>query len=273
MPMREDRIMPIANKWVTALCFRGRHIVFASAIALLGPVPSARASITDVVSPPNITLPSSAIADSYGTVLTVAELAGNSGKGIFAESETNALVSLLKALDKNGKALAGSAARGTHLALASNSTKMAAVPTARSQLAALNDFSQTIELSNRLLGRQNATGAFDTSLRYLCADKIYSDLYPHGTGWNNHAYADCSQGGQLDPDRLAHALTNVPVPPVPPPGDTGGGFVLIPCSGSISNVSSMTIGPAVVMSPTMTSAGPTIASLSSFTSQLGRGHR
>jgi hypothetical protein len=254
-----------ADKCVTTQRYPNGRVIFASIVALLGLISSAQAAIPAINPPPPVMSPASATADNFGPVLSIAELAAASGKGLFVVAETNALVSLLNDVDRSGNA------SGQQRMVASNGR--AAVPTTRLQLAALDGFSSTSELSNRLLQTQSAAGgSFDASLHYLCSDKIYSDFYPTGTGWNNHTYArGCDPGGTLDPERPNRMLTNVPVPTLPPPGDPGG-FVIIPCGGSIANVSSMTIGPSVT-GPTLASAMPNIQSLSSFTSLLGRGHR
>jgi hypothetical protein len=234
--------------------YRCRRTVVVSIVALLGLIPSAQAALPSVEPLPAIASPSATIADGFGTVLSLAELAAQSGKGFFGVPD--AIAQLL--IDT------GSARQLVFDA--------AGAPTARPQLAALDIYLQTPELTNRVLQHQSATGAFDSSLRYLCADKIYSDLYPNGTGWNNHAYAGCEPGGGVNPNKPSGSLvTNLPVP-IRPPVDPGPGYALIPCGGSIANISSMTIGPATATQAIAFSM-PTVASLSSFTSLLGRGHR
>lgn len=257
--------MLIANKCIEVPRYPGRRMIVASVVALIGLIPSARAAIPEIEPPPPAVSPASTIADSFGSVLSVAELAAAAGKGLFARADTNVLISLLTAIDNNGRTVGEAAAPDLQHARGAGGMGMAAIPTAGIQVAALDGFSPTAELNNHLLQSQNATVALDASLRYLCSDKIYADIYPSGTGVNNHAYSGCGAGGGLDPDRPSPTLTNLPVPSSPPPNNPGGGYTIIPCGGSIANISSMTIGPS--------GAAPTIASLSSFTSLLGRGHR
>lgn len=247
--------MPIVGKSVVPSHHRrGRRTVVVSIAALLGLIPSAQAAIPLVEPPPGIASPSASIADSFGTVLTLAELAAQSGKGLFGFADA---ISLL---------LSETGARQPVL-------DATAAPTARPQLAALDIYSQTPGLANRVLQSQSATVGFDASLRYLCADKIYSDLYPNGTGWNNHAYSECEPGGGLNPNKpVGTVVTNLPVPIRPPSGD-GPGSIIIPCGGSIANVSSMTIGPSTAATQAIAISIPAVASLASFTSLLGRGHR
>jgi hypothetical protein len=123
-----------------------------------------------------------------------------------------------------------------------------------------------------LLRAQSATLSFDSSVRYLCSDKIYADLYPNGKGWNNHAYSECQPEGAINPDRSAAPL-NTAVHTALPPGD-GGSPSILPCGGSVANISSITIGPSG-SGPGMINVGSATASLSSFTAlaALGRGHR
>jgi hypothetical protein len=226
--------MSVVDKSVMPTRYRRRTIVVLIA-TLLGFVSSAQAAVPSLDLAPATASSSATIADSFGAVLTVAELATQSGKGEWVFST-------------------------------------AAAPTARSQLAALDIYSQTPELANRVLQNQSAAGAFDSSLRYLCSDKIYADLYPNGTGWNNHAYSGCRPGGGLDPDRASTKLTSISLHSAPPPGD-GGEFVIIPCGGSIANVSSMTVGsPAMTQASAISISAPSVASLSSFTSLLSGGH-
>jgi hypothetical protein len=113
----------------------------------------------------------------------------------------------------------------------------------RIQLALLDSFPDRALLSNRLMQYQG-TAAFDTSLRYLCSDKIYSDFYPGGTGWNNQAYDGCGPGGAIttnhDSTLPIGAPTRLDLPTLGTP--TGNlGSITLPCGGSIQNTSSMTI--------------------------------
>lgn len=283
--------MFISDKHLPPFCRRRRSVIAVSIVALLGLVPSARAAIPIV--PPPVASVSAPMTDSFGAGLSITELAQASGNvgWFFTVAQTNLLSSLMKAVEYPQTAASagersGSAAGrrkdrgapGPQLALAANGAAplsqildVAAAPTARSQLAALDSYSQMMGLTDRVLQSQSAAVAFDTSLRYLCADKIYSDLYPNGTGWNNHAYSECGHGA-IDSDRPA-LLSAIPVHPGLPPGDPGGGTVLIPCGGSIANVSSMTLTGSMTNASTMVNTGRAVASLSSFAApfQFGGG--
>jgi hypothetical protein len=283
--------MSISDKLCPSL--RRRRVIAVSIAALLGLVPSARAAIPSVVPLPPVASASTPATDSFGAALSIADLAQASGNTgwFFTVAQANLLTSLMKAVE-NPQAVAsaddwsGSAAGkrkdrgapGPQIALVANGAATmsqildtAAAPTARSQFAALDSYSQMMGLTDRVLQSQSATVAFDTSLRYLCSDKIYSDLYPKGTGWNNHAYSECTPGGALDPDRYASTLASRSVPSGLPPGDPGGGSVLIPCGGSIANVSSVTLIGSTTNASTM--ANTAVASASSFATsfQFGGG--
>jgi hypothetical protein len=267
--------MSFVSKRVTSSHYRIGCRFAVSLVALLVSVPCVKAAIPALSPPqPVVTAPP---ANHFGVALTITELSDTAGSAgwLFTVADTNTLVSLLEAVETLKEHGASSvAARDTKQAPTGNmlalngpiSRAMLEVTTAPgTQLAAFDSYSQATEVTNRVLQTQNAAVAFDTSLRYLCADKLYSDLYPNGKGWNNHTYSECRPGGALDIDRPASTLTALVVGAGQPPGDPGTGFVNIPCGGSIANISSMTIGsPASAATP--------LASLSAL-SQLGRGQR
>jgi hypothetical protein len=294
---REDHhIMFISDKHCPPLRRHRGCVVAVSIVALLGLASSARAAIPSVVPQPPVASASASTGDSFGAALSIAELAEASGNAgwLFTVAQTNLLTSLMKAVENTQTAMSagernGSAtgsrkdrsAPGPQLALAAKDPAtfgrildMTAAPTARSQLAALDSYSQMTGLADRVLQSQSAAVAFDVSLRYLCSDKIYSDLYPNGTGWNNHAYSECRQGGALDPDRTPSTLASRSIPSGPPPGDPGPGVTIIPCGGSIANVSSMTLTGSTTNASTLANTGRAVASLSSFAApfQFGGGH-
>lgn len=245
------------GKRITSLRYRSGHLVAVSIAALFAWGPAANAAI------PSLDLSSvTAPLDSehFGAALSVTELAEAAGNGgwIFTAAQTNALVAVFKAVESSQAGDATNSSVGRMLAL--NGPLQPAMLTLTAAPA-----------GSQLLQSQSATLSFDASVRYLCSDKIYADLYPNGKGWNNHAYSECQPEGAINPDRNAAPLTNQ-VRTAQPPGE-GPGVNILPCGGSVANVSSMTIGPSGA-GPTMINVGSAVASLSSFSlSGLGRGHR
>jgi hypothetical protein len=247
------------DKRITSSRYRSSYLVATSLAALFSWGSAANAAIPSLE-------PASAISpldsDHFGAVLTVTELAGAAGNGgwIFTVTQTNALVAVFKVADSSQASGAGDTAKtpaGVMLAL--NGPVQPAMLTVT-----------TAPAGSQLLQSQSATLSFDASVRYLCSDKIYADLYPNGKGWNNHAYSECQPEGAINPDRSAAPL-NTTTQTATTPG-LGGSSSILPCGGSVANVSTMTIGPSG-SGPTMVNVGSAIASLSSFSlSALGRGH-
>ena len=245
------------GKRITSSRYRSGHLVVTSIVALFGWSSAANAAISSLA-PPSAAAPSD--GDRFGAVLTVTELADAAGNGgwIFTAAQTNALVAVFKAVESSQASDATNSPVGRMLAL--NGPVLPAMLTVTAAPA-----------GSQLLQSQSATLSFDASLRYLCSDKIYADLYPNGKGWNNHAYSECQPEGAINPDRSAAPLNTTAHTASPPGG--GGSVTILPCGGSVANVSSMTIGPSGP-GPTMVNVGSAVASLSSFTlSGLGRGHR
>lgn len=124
-------------------------------------------------------------------------------------------------------------------------------------------------LDDKLLQLQ-ISAPIDSTLRYLCPDKLYADLYPKGAGWNNHTYADCGARGQLEPEHLERRLVSVAVPSEPPPVGSGGTSPIIPCGDTLANISIVVVG-SQAMRPAPSDFRP-IATLVSATSHIGAGH-
>lgn len=126
----------------------------------------------------------------------------------------------------------------TMLAMFEGAGSSAGETSERPQLALLDTFPASNSLTNRLMQFQGAA-AFDTSVRFLCSDKIYADLYPGGTGWNDHAYDGCGPQQPGEPARVSDIRPLVFTrTDGPAEGDIA---TILPCGGSLVNNETMTI--------------------------------
>ena len=230
---------------------RTRLPVSASVALLLALSPSVCGASTRAT--PSPLPPSSPLSDLFGEQLTGSELTSIKGSvaWLLTTAEMDMVAALFAPLDTapvpTGTSEVAADATAPEpdidikamLALFEPATPPGGSrPNKLIQLAMLDNFPVTGILTDRLMQFQGAA-AFDTSLRYLCAEKIYGDLYPNGTGWNNQAYNSCGPQGPTDPARDSDIR---PLVFTRSDGPAAGEIAtIIPCGGSLVNSASMTI--------------------------------